>query len=408
MPVYEYNALDQKGKSVTGIMDAESASVARQKLRGAQIFPVSIKEVDKATAASAESSFKTIRLFDRVRTSDISMMTRQLATLLDAGFPLVGAMDTLIVQVGSTSFKKIITQIKTSVVEGSSFADALSAYPNVFSQLYINMVHAGETSGTLEIVLERLADITEKQQALASRIRAIMTYPVIMAILGSAVLLFLLTVIVPNITSIFSDMDRVLPAPTRFLIATSDFLKSYWWFILILMIAAFFIVHTLKKTTKGRLVYDKFMLRIPLFGALKTKLAVARFSRTLASLLENGVALLTALDIVKNVVGNKLISNAIEKAGEEVGKGEGLSKSLSAHSSFPYLTIQMIQVGEQSGELEAMLNKIADVYENDSENTILSMTSILEPAMIVFMAVTIGMIVIAIMLPIIEMNQLIV
>ena len=407
MPVYEYNALDQKGKSVSGIMDAESASVARQKLRSAQIFPVSIKEVDKASASSTEPFLKSIRLFDRVRTADIAMMTRQLATLLDAGFPLVTAMDTLIAQIGSRTFKKVLTQIKTSVVEGSSFADALSAYPGIFSQLYINMVHAGETSGTLEIVLDRLADISEKQQALTSRIRAIMTYPIIMAILGTAVLLFLLTVIVPNITSIFSDMNRVLPAPTRLLIATSDFLKSYWWAILIFIIAAYVSLRMIKKTTQGRLWYDKLMLRIPLFGTLKTKLAVARFSRTLASLLENGVALLTALGIVKNIVGNKLIANAIEKAGEDVGKGEGLSKSLSEHSSFPFLTIQMIQVGEQSGELEAMLNKIADVYENDSQNTILSMTSVLEPAMIVFMAITIGMIVISIMLPIIEMNQLV-
>ena len=406
MPVYEYSALDQKGKTVTGILDAESASVARQKLRGAQVYPVSIKEVDKASSTNDEPSYKSIRIFDRVRSSDISMMTRQLATLLDAGFPLVNAMDTLIVQVGSKNFKRILTQIKTSVVEGSSFADALSEYPNVFSQLYINMVHAGETSGTLEIVLERLAEITEKQQALVSRIRAIMTYPIIMAILGSAVLIFLLTVIVPNITSIFTDMDRVLPAPTRFLITTSDFLKSYWWLLLLLIATMLFAIRTLKKTTKGRLWYDRVMLRIPLFGGLKTKLAVARFSRTLASLLENGVALLSALDIVKNIVGNKLIADAIDKSAEEVGKGEGLSKALSAHSSFPYLTIQMVQVGEQSGELEAMLNKIADVYENDSENTILSMTSILEPAMIVFMAVTIGLIVIAIMLPIIEMNQL--
>ncbi len=407
MPVYEYSALDKKGKSITGIIDAESAVIARQKLRNSEIFPVSVKEADKSATTSDEPSSKSIRLFDRVRASDVSMMTRQLATLLDAGFPLVSAMDTLIVQIASKSFKKVITQIKTSVVEGSSFADALSAYPGIFSPLYINMVHAGESSGTLEIVLDRLADITEKQQALKSRIRAIMTYPIIMAFLGTGVLLFLLTVIVPNITSIFTDMNRVLPAPTRLLISTSDFLKSYWWIILIILGAALLCLRAIKKTTRGRLWYDRIMLLLPLVGALKTKLAIARFSRTLASLLENGVALLTALDIVKNIVGNKLLSNAIEKASEEVGKGEGLSASLSAHSSFPYLSLQMIQVGEQSGELEAMLNKIADVYESDSENTILSMTSILEPAMIVFMAVTVGMIVISIMLPIIEMNQLV-
>jgi general secretion pathway protein F len=407
MPVYEYNALDKKGKNVSGIIDAESAAVARQKLRGGSIYPVSIKQVDKAYATDSARDLKSIRLFDRVKSTDISMMTRQLATLLDAGFPLVTAIDALVPQISTPSFKKIVAQIKTTIVEGSSLANALSAYPRVFPPLYINMVHAGESSGTLEVVLERLADLLEKQESLRSRIRSKMFYPIFMTIFGAAVLAFLLTVIVPNITSIFITMEKTLPAPTRFLIATSDLLKTYWWLILLILIALFYAVQRINKTAKRRVFFDRLKLSLPLFGALSQKLTVARFSRTLSSLLENGVTMLTALDIVKNIVGNVIASKAVEETGSEVGKGQALGQAMSAHAIFPHLAVQMVQVGEQSGDLESMLNKLANIYETESEATIMGMTSLLEPIMILLMGVVVGLIVLSIMLPIIEMNQLV-
>jgi general secretion pathway protein F len=407
MPVYEYKALDKKGKSVTGIIDAESASAARQKLRGNQTYPVSIKQVERSTVDENRPDLKTIRLFDRVKSADLSMMTRQLATLLEAGFPLVTAIDTLVHQISAPSFKKIIAQIKTAVVEGSSLANALSSYKNVFSPLYINMVHAGESSGTLEIVLERLADISEKQEALTSRIRSKMIYPIFMAFFGTGILIFLLTVIVPNITSIFVEMEKTLPAPTLFLITTSDLMKSYWWILLLVVVISFFAFRSLKKTEKGRILFDRVKLTLPVTGPLVQKLSVARFSRTLSSLLENGVPMLTALDIVKNIVGNVLVSRAIEKTAEEVGKGQGLGQALSEHTIFPHLTVQMVQVGEQSGGLETMLNKVANVYETEAENAIIGMTALLEPVMILLMGVVIGFIVLSILLPIIEMNQLV-
>ena len=407
MPVYEYNALDKKGKSVTGIIDAESSGAARQKLRGTNIYPVSIKQVEQSTARRDNRSLKSIRLFDRVKSSDISMMTRQLATLLEAGFPLVTAIDTLIPQIGAPSFKKIIAQIKNTIVEGSSLASALSAYPNVFSPLYINMVHAGESSGTLEIVLDRLADITENQEALRSRIRSKMVYPVFMSIFGAAILFFLLTVIVPSITTIFSDMQKTLPAPTRFLIATSGIFKSFWWVFLIVIAGAFFAFRHINRTAKGKRSIDRAKLSLPVTGTLARKLVVARFSRTLASLLENGVPMLTALDIVKNIVGNVIVSKAIEDTAAEVGKGQGLGQALSGHDIFPHLAIQMVQVGEQSGGLETMLNKLASIYEAESEAAILGMTALLEPVMILLMGVVVGLIVLSIMLPILEMNQLV-
>ncbi|QTA78573.1 General secretion pathway protein F [Desulfonema limicola] len=407
MPVYEYTALNIKGKTTSGIIDAESAVAARQKLRITKIFPVTIKETIETPVKKNTWLSSFSYSFTRVKPSEIAMLTRQMATLVGAGFPLVSAMDTLIPHIKSQGFKKVLAKIKDSVVEGNSFGTALAAYSGIFSPLYINMVRAGESSGTLEIVLDRLADITEKQQALNSRIKSAMTYPILMSIIGTLVLFFLLTFIVPSIASIFTDMGKALPAPTRILIAASNFCKQYWWIIALIIVFISVSLSHAKKTIKGRYLWDKTLLRLPGIGILIKKLAVGRFSRTLGSLLENGVTMLAALDIVKNIAGNVLLSEAISKASEEVGKGQGLGISLAETNRFPSLSIQMILVGEQSGELEPMLNKVADVYENEVESTIMSMTSLLEPLMILFMAVIVGFIVLSICLPIFEMNELI-
>jgi general secretion pathway protein F len=269
------------------------------------------------------------------------------------------------------------------------------------------MVRAGESSGTLEIVLERLADMAEKQQALKRRIQSALAYPLLMSAIGTLVLFFLLTVIVPTITGIFEDMNQVLPGPTRFLISISAFFKDWWWALLIVLIAIALIGRSLKKTVKGRYLWDKTKLFLPGIGTITTKLAVARFARTLGSLLENGVTMLTALDIVKNISDNALIADVIEKAVTSVGQGQSVAVALNDGQIFPDLFIQMVQVGEQSGELEKMLYKIADVFENEAESTIMSVTSLLEPLMILLMGVVVGFIVLSICLPIFEMNQLV-
>jgi len=407
MPVYEYTALDVKGKTLSGILDAESAQAARQKLRAMRNYPVSLKEVSDKTALKEPKRFTLFRPFKRIRSSDVSLMTRQLATLVGAGFPLVSAIDSLIPQTKSHAFKRSLSHIKDSIVEGNSFAAALGLYPETFTPLFINMVRAGESSGTLEIVLDRLADITEKQQALIQRIRSALTYPILMLIIGSLVLFTLLTFIVPSITSIFTDMDQALPGPTVFLLGLSGLFKSFWWAILAGIIVLVIILGQVKKTEKGRHAYDRTLLKLPGFGILVKKLAVARLSRTLGSLLENGVTLLSSLEIVKNIAGNVLISEAVENAAREVGKGQGLHQALAGSQLFPLLFIQMVQVGEQSGELETMLNKVADVFDNEVESTIMSITSLLEPLMILGMGAIVGFIVLSICLPIFEMNQLI-
>ena len=407
MPVFEYTALDNKGKTTSGIIDAEGAQAARQRLRTSGIFPVSIKETEESAPKKESGTFSLSSRFSRIKPVEVAMMTRQLATLIGAGFPLVSALDALVPQTKSRGFQRVLAQIKDLIVEGNSFARALSNYPGQFSPLYVNMVRAGETSGTLEIVLDRLADITEKQQALKNRIQTALAYPVFMLIVGTAVLFILLIYIVPSITSIFTEMNQILPTPTRVLIFLSDFFKSYWWGIIIIIAVATVFFNRAKKTEKGRYLFDKTMLMLPGIGILVKKLAVARFARTLGSLLENGVSMLIALDIVKNIAGNKLIADSVETAAIEVGKGQGVGAALSGSGIFPQLSIQMIQVGEQSGQLETMLTKISDVFENEVEITILRLTSYLEPVMILVMGSIVAFIVLSICLPIFEMNQLI-
>jgi len=269
------------------------------------------------------------------------------------------------------------------------------------------MVRSGESSGTLEVVLNRLADISEKQQAMTQRIRSAMAYPILMTFVGTGILIFLLTHIVPTITSIFTDMKQTLPAPTRALIGLSHFLRNDWWIILFILGGAAYAFRYAIHTEKGAYVFDRSMLRFPVIGQLKKKLAVARFARTLGSLLENGVPLMTALGVVKNIVGNRVIADVIENAALEVEKGIGLGKALSSAGIFPDITIQMIQVGENSGNLESMLYKVADIYEGEVDAAVSGMTALLEPVIILVMAVVVGFIVLSICMPIFEMNQLV-
>jgi general secretion pathway protein F len=407
MPVFEYTALDQRGKNISGIINADSLTAASQKLRGSNKFPVKVSEASDTRGEKLSRGLMNRRLFSRVRQRDVTLMTRQLATLVGAGFPLVSALEALLPQIKSFTFNKVLARIKDSIVEGNSFAGAISLYPDTFSPLYKNMVRAGETSGTLEIVLEKLADIMEKQQALKIRIQSALAYPALMTVMGTLILVLLLVYIVPSITAIFADVNQALPAPTLFLIGVSNLFKAYWWLILVALIAVIVFARQLKKTTKGRYLVDKMLLNFPGIGTLIQKLAVARFARTLGSLLANGVAMLQALEIARNIAGNVLISEAVDLASKDVGQGQGLAKSLSITSVFPDLTIQMIQVGEQSATLESMLNKMADVFDNEAEASIMSLTSLLAPVLILVMGVIVGFIVLSICLPIFEMSTLV-
>ncbi|OEU54136.1 MAG: type II secretion system protein GspF [Desulfobacterales bacterium C00003106] len=407
MPVYAYKALDDRGKNKNGITDAESLVAARQKLRNSGLFPVEVQETQAETRISSRQQVEFIKFFNRVKASDITVMTRQLGILLGAGLPLVTSLNALIQQTTKESLAKIIVRIKEDVNEGQSLAAALSRYENVFSLFYINIIRAGEASGTLDVVLNRLAELREKQQALAGRIRAALAYPVFMFLIGSFILIFLMTFIVPRVTQVFEEMKQALPIPTVILITVSDFLKSFWWIIILLIVGGTIALFRFTRTPKGRLLRDRVILAFPVFGDLKLKVLISHFTQTLGALIQNGVPLLSSLEIAKNIVNNSVIADIIQKAREDVSEGRDLASALATDGIFPPIVVQMISVGEQSGELEQMLFHVAAAYENEVESNIVAMTSLLEPVMILAMAVVVGFVVTAILLPIFEMSQLI-
>jgi len=407
MPVYEYTALDRAGKNVVGIIDADSTVAARQKLRASGKYPVQIKETTAKAKSESAAGFSLPSLFNRITPDDIHALTRQLATLLNAGIPLVGALDALMEQTTSPPLKKIIAQIKESVNEGNSLTVSLTRHPKLFSNIYINMVRAGEASGSLDVVLDRLAEFGEHQQALKGRFQAALVYPIFMAIIGTGVLFFLLSFVVPNLTRIFTEMKQVLPLPTTILIWFSDFMRSYWWAILVVIVAIIIGIREFIKSPKGRHIWDTLKLHLPVIGQINRKIALSRFGRTLGSLLQSGVPLITSLQIVRNIVNNVLIGAVIDEAMEDIQAGKSLNLALSRSIWFPPVFRQMVSVGEQSGDLEGMLHKVADAYEREVETRITGMTALIEPIMILFMAAIVGFIVISILLPIFEMNQMI-
>ena len=407
MSVYEYIALDEKGRESKGFVDAMGVAAARQKLREEGVYPVEINPAaDKKETVL--SGVLGINLWQRVSTKDVSVFTRQLSTLLGSGIPLVPSLSVLISQTKNPLLKQTLAQIREQVNEGKSLTQGMLIFPRIFPPFYVNMIRAGESSGTINLVLERLADFSENQQALISKIRSALAYPIIMLFIGSGVIFLLMTFVVPKITGIFTDMHQTLPLITVVLIGISNFLKSFWWLILILLaaaIAAFKYMTT--GTEAGRRLWDTAKLKTPVWGQVNRKIAIARFCRTLATLLQSGVPLLSSMEIVRNVVNNILIGEAISKASKDVEEGKGLSGPLTQSGLFPPLVTEMVAVGEQTGTLEKMLNRVATAYETEAQSDIMVMTSLLEPLMILVMGLVVGFIVISILLPIFEMNQLV-
>lgn len=407
MSVFEYIALDEKGNQVKGFIDASGIAAARQLLRDENVYPVEINPSQSKKESAAAAALK-INVWERVSTGQVSVFTRQLSTLLGAGMPLVPSLSILIQQEKNPLLKKTLAQIREQVNEGRSLTDSMAEFPRIFPPLYLNMVRAGEASGTINLVLERLADFSENQQALMGKIRSALAYPMIMFFIGSMVIFLLMTFVVPKITEIFTDMNQTLPLITTILITVSHFLKSFWWMILLLLAAAVIAFRYFTAgTDAGRRVWDSAKLKIPVWGPINRKIAIARFCRTLATLLQSGVPLLAAMEIVRNIVNNVHIGDAIHQAAKDLEEGKGLSEPLGKSGLFPPLVTEMIAVGEQSGSLEAMLNRIAVAYENESQANIMVLTSLLEPLMILVMGLVVGFIVVSILLPIFEMNQLV-
>ena len=405
MPVYEYRALNPSGRTVKGIVDADSSRAARLKLRRNGIFPTELHE--EVEAQSDKRELDVLRFLRRVKLQEVSIMVRQLSTLLSAGLPLVESLTAIIEQVPNPALKKIVTQVRERVNEGSSLADAFAQHPRIFSPLFVNMTRAGERSGALEIVLERLADFTENQVAFRHKISAAMVYPILMTFVGIGVLGFLLGYVIPTVTQIFEDLKQTLPLPTLILMMASDALRRFWWVGLAGLAVVLFGIDRYSRTEAGRLVLDRVKIKAPIFGPLALKVAIARFTRTLAILLRSGVPVLTSMDIVKNVVSNRVLEQVIEDARDNIREGQDMAPPLRRSQLFPPLATHMIAVGEKSGKLEDMLMRVADAFETDVETTVQGLTALIEPLMILLMGSVIGFIALSILLPIFQINQIV-
>lgn len=404
MAVYEWRGINPSGKNVKGVRDADSPKALRMALRREGVMVTEVTEESVARKKKARE-VDLERLFRRVGAHDIAMSTRQLATLLKSGIPLVEALSALIDQLDQPDLKAAFTQARDKVNEGSSFADALGAHPKIFSNLYVNMVAAGEASGTLEAVLARLAEFLESQAKLKSKVTSALAYPAFMMLMSIGIISIMMVVVVPKVTAIFEDFDQTLPWYTNLLIWTSETVTSYWWLLLLLTVGGVYGFQRWRATDEGRKRWDKLVLVSPVFGKLVTMIAVTRFARTLATLLASGVPVLRAMEITRNVLGNTELMRVVEEARTSVREGESIAQPLKRSGRFPPIVTHMIAIGERSGQLEEMLENVASAYDAQVEARISTMTSLLEPLIIVVMGGMSGAIAFSILMPLLQINE---
>jgi len=405
VPLFEYAGFDAQGKKVAGTVEAPGKKTATQQLRARGIFPTRLAE-GAATAPGVSLFSRRFRPFaGKVSPQELAATTRQLATLLGAGLPLDEALATLAGQLAASPLGRALGAVRGEVLQGSELHRTLARHPAIFSPLFINMTEVGEHSGTLDQVLGQLADFLEDQARLRSRLQSALAYPILMGVIGSAVLVFLITFVVPKVTRMLEDLGQSLPLPTRLLIAGSDFLAGWWWLLLLLAGGAVLAARRYARSEAGRLKLDRLSLQLPLFGSLNLLLATARLSRTLGTLLHAGVPLLKALAIAVNLLPNRVLRQAVEEAIDAVREGESLAEPLKRSGVFPPMMAQMAAVGERSGELEGMLLRVAETYEHQVELRIAGLLSLLEPVMILVMGTAVGFIVLAILLPIFQASQ---
>ncbi|MGA2864238.1 MAG: type II secretion system F family protein [Verrucomicrobiota bacterium] len=429
MPKFSYVAMDAHGKETKGTLEVTSQNEAIGRVKEMGLFPTKIVEVDKARekgdkkakAAPAGRAggrkkggalnfqIKIPGLSGKVKSKVLCTFTRQLATLVDAGLPLLRGLRVLERQERHPTLKNTIAELALAIEGGSTFSEALAQHPKVFNRLFVNMVKAGELGGVLEVVLTRLAEFMEKAQKIKGKVIAAMFYPIAVIIVATVIMGILMTIVIPKFKEVFAGLaeGRQLPAWTRFVMAVSDLIKNHIVYTAI-GIATFVILFMLFKSTKfGRHVWDKFKLKMPIIGPVINKVAISRFTRTLGTLVSSGVPILQALTIVKETAGNIIISDAVGAVHESVKEGETITAPLEASSVFPPMVISMVDVGEQTGALPEMLLKIADTYDEEVDNAVAAMTSLLEPVMIICLAVVVGSIVIAMFLPLIDLMNVV-
>jgi len=411
MPVYQYRGYRANGASATGIVDAENPKVARLKLRKGGVFPTEMEE-QKGAGKSFTTHSSRQPISGGVRSAaltvnDVALMTRQMATLLVAGLPLVDSLGVLMDQTEKKSIKSLLADIREAVRGGVSYSAVLEQYPKDFSPIYVHMVRAGESSGALDQILFRLAEFLEKQLALKNKVTNAILYPAIMLVVGTVILFFLVTFVVPKITAVFLHSKQALPWPTVVLMEVSRFCADYWMVILGFILATIWMMRRLLRTEPGRLVRDRVVLKVPLIGQVARMVSISRLASTLATMLSSGVQLLDALDVSRRVMNNRVLEQAVEEARQNIREGETIAEPLKRSGEFPPLVTHMIAVGEKSGEMEEMLRRIGQIFDGEVDRVITRFTSLLEPVMIVIMGVIVLFIVVAILLPIFEMGQMV-
>ena len=407
MAVFEFRGVEvATGKAVKGFRDAENPKALRVALRRDGVMLTQATE-ESARKEKDRRKLDLFAVFKRPGGSDIAIMTRQLATLVRAGVPLLESISALTEQVENEQLVRILTNVRESLNAGTSFAKSLEAHPKTFPVLYVNMIAAGEASGTLEAVLERLADFMEGQTRLKNKVVGALAYPILLALIGSALVGFLMVGVIPKVKTVFDSLGQALPWYTSLLIVVSDFIAGFWWLIGFSTGLGIWLFRRWRRTPKGKLKWDIFVLKAPLFGRLALLVAIARFSRTLSTLLSSGVQLLPAMEIGRNVLQNAKLEAVIAEAIGSIRGGESISEPLKRSKAFPPMVTHMIAVGEKTGQLEAMLENVSRSYEADVEVRVSALTSLLEPLMIVLLGGAVGFIAIAILMPLIQMNQLV-
>jgi general secretion pathway protein F len=402
--LFAYTGIDKSGQKVKGVIEIENLRSARLKLKSTGVYPTKVIEKSASDAQKRTSFLQSFT--QRVKIDDIVAVTQQLTVLINAHVPLVNGLTAVVEQAENPKLKSILADIKQKVNEGTSFGEALGAYPDVFSSIYINLVKAGEASGTLGKVMERLAEFTQAQYQLRSKVKSAMTYPLAMAAIGGAALILIFSFVVPKITKVLEDQNLPLPIYTELLIGLSSFLRDYWYLVIIGIILFAVLFRLWIRTTEGRIKWDTIMLRLPVLGDLNRKVAVSRFSKTLATLLSGGVKILEAIDIAKLVVDNKVFEKVLSDARDDIEEGESIADPLAKSGEFPPIVSHMIAIGEKTGSLESMLENVSNSYDREVENALDALTSLLEPIMIVVMGITVGFVVISILVPMMQMTNI--
>lgn len=411
MPTFAYTVKGADGQTRTGTSDAESQDMLRRRLseQGFTVQNVKAQKAAKAkSAASKEINIPILSALSRVKLTDLSLFCRQFSTMIDAGVSLVRCLDVLGEQAASAKLRRIIQDIRAEVEAGNTLSKAMSKYPTVFNNLFVGLIRAGEVGGVLEESLQRLSAFLEKDVELRRKVKSAMTYPCIVAFVAVAIVLFLVTFILPKFMALFTDLglkDSDFPVMTKMLMDFSNFLTSKWYFAVIIVVTFMVAFKMFTRTKFGKRAYDRFKLKVPVFGKLNHKVALARFARTLATLLSSGVPILQAMETVAGTVSNDIISDAILDARARVREGDVISEPLKKSKMFPPMVVQMISIGQESGSLDTMLTKIAEFYEQEVDAAIAGLTAAIEPVLIVFLGVTVGFIVIAMFMPLLSAIQ---